>query len=268
MRNMLVLILAGAMVPTLSAQLVDTRTDVDPGGASVNGVLDANEYGAGNAYSYTGGGGGFNGAVSNGTLYMNSDLSDLYIGFDPGADLNDNVILYLDTVAGGQFDDVNMNDTGDNGRRLSSNLVPDVLDTFPVGMDYSVVIGSFGIVVFELTSGSTPNHLGFVKFDGTFTGNDPNLIREISIPLGDLGLVGGVASEVNFLAAYGSDTSFIADEAIPAQPFSGVANPGFNNNGTFQPLDWPNYNKFVTTPEPTTLGLMLVGALGLLRRRR
>lgn len=265
MNKFVALLISAVVATSVSAQLVDTRTDVDASGATVNGTLDAGEYGAGNAYSYAGGGGGFGGPLGSGVIYMNSDLSNLYIGFDPGANLNDNLVMLLDTVAGGQIDDSAMNDTGDPGRNLSSNLTRDVLDTFPVAMDYSVVIGQFGIVVFQLVPGT---NLNFVQYDGTFTGNDPNLVREIAIPLASLGLTGGVASQVNFFAGYGSDTNYMSDEAVPAQSFSGIANLGFDNNGSGLPVNWTNYDQFITVPEPTTLGLLLMGALAMLYRRR
>lgn len=257
-------VLALAALPA-GAQLVDTRVDTDAGGATVNGLLDTDEYGLGNGYSYTGGGAGFGGPLGNGTLFMNSDNANLYVGFDPGADLNDNVVILLDTRSGGFFD-ADMNDTADPGRNLSSNLTRDVNDAFPFPADYSIVIGGFGIVVFELNAGDSPSHLGFVQFDGTFTGNDPNLVREIAIPLGSLSLTGGVASDVDFFAGYGSDTNFMSDETIPVQPFTGGGNPGFDNQGN--DVNWSMFDRFTTVPEPGTLMLLVLGGGWCIMRRR
>jgi MYXO-CTERM domain-containing protein len=38
--------------------------------------------------------------------------------------------------------------------------------------------------------------------------------------------------------------------------------------GTLQVLDWNEQAYFASTPEPSCLGLVAIGALGLLRRRR
>ena len=164
--------------------LVTTHTDTDASGATVDGTISANEYGPGNSYSYTGAGGGFGGTLGGGALYFQSDASNLYVGFQPGNNLNDNVVIHLDTRAGG-FTDADMNDTADPGRNLISNLTRDVDDPYPVGIlpDYGLVIGGFGIVLFELNAGNTPGHLNFLQFDGTFTGNNPALARDRDPPV-------------------------------------------------------------------------------------
>ncbi len=102
--------------------LVTTHTNTGTSGATVDGTISANEYGPGNSYSYTGAGGG---PLGGGALYFQSDASNLYIGFQPGNSLNDNVVIHLDTRAGG-FTDAQMNDTADPGRNLLSNLTRDV----------------------------------------------------------------------------------------------------------------------------------------------
>ncbi len=264
MRVILGVILTGVMALPAPGALVDSRTDTTPGGSTVDGTISANEYGAGNAYSYAGGGGGFGGTVGGGTLYMNSDATNLYIGFQPGNNLNDNAVIWLDTRAGGFFD-ADMNDVADPGRNLLSNATRDVNDAFPLAADFGVVIGGFGIVVFELNAGNSSGHLAFLQFDGTFSGNNPALAREIAIPLASLALTGGVASPVNFWAGYGSDTNFMSNESIPAQPFNAGGNPGFDNGGN--ELAWPDYDQFVTVPEPASALLLMAGGLLTLRRR-
>src|SRR5688500_10706289 len=84
-----------------SAALVDTRIDGNADAAVADGVISANEYGLANAYQYLGGGGGFSGALGAGALYMESDPSNLYIGFQPGNTLNDIVVIHMDTRLGG-----------------------------------------------------------------------------------------------------------------------------------------------------------------------
>ena len=201
--------------------------------------------------------------MGNGLLYMNSDATNLYIGFDPGADLNDNVVIFLDSRSGG-FTDAQMNDVSDPGRNLSSNLTRDVDDIMPIGADFSVVIGDFGIVVFELNAGNSSGHLGFVDFvDTNPDTNSSTLFREVSIPLSTL----GNPSLVDFFTIYGSDDNFISNEGIPNPNIAN--NPGYDNNANGGgPVTWANYDRFVVVPEPASLTLFGLGALAICRRRR
>jgi hypothetical protein len=252
------------MIGSASAALIDTRIDSDANGATVDGVLGADEYGTGNSYSYTGGGTGFGGALGAGTLYFQSDATNLYLGFQPGANLNDYVALYFDTRTGG-FVDADMNDTGDPGRNVISNLGSFGDETFPILPDFGIVIGDFGIVTFELTAGNTANHLNFVDFSGTFTGANTNF-REYTIPLSSLGLAAG--SNLDFFAAYSSSTNFLSNESIPVSPgLNGGANPGNSATGTFE-----NFDRFVVVPEPSSAALLagpaILGAWFFIRRRR
>jgi hypothetical protein len=249
---------------TAFCTLITTHTDTDLAGAVPDGVISPNEYGPGNSYGYVGGGTGFGGTLGAGTLYFQSDLSNLYIGFKPGNSLNDNVVIHLDTRSGG-FTDAQMNDTADPGRNLLSNLTRDVDDPFAAGIlpDYGLVIGQFGIVLFELNAGNTPGHLNFVQFDGTFTGNNAALAREIAIPRANLGNPAGV---INFFASYGSDTNFMSNESIPSEVFNAGGNPGFDNGGI--PVVREFHDQFIMIPEPSSLALLTMGALLVLRRRR
>lgn len=258
----------GSIVATASAGLVDVRYDLDQANSAYaeDGTIAANEYGAGNGQSYAGAGAGFGGTLGQGRIYMDYSAADLNIGVSLGNNLNDNIVLLLDTRAGGQTD-ASMDDQADGGRRISSNLTRDVDDPFDANFlpDFSVVIGSFGIVVFELTPGNTADHLAFRIFEGNFTGNASSLAREINLPRALLGLTSPTAG-FNWLAGYGSNDPFMSDEAIPAQPWSGLGNPGFNNGDI--PLRWENYNRFEAVPEPGTMLALGAGIAALVARRR
>ena len=254
-------VLVLGLVPVAGyADLVDTRTDTDANGATVDGALGADEYGTGNAYSYTGGGSGFGGTLGNGLLYMNSDATNLYVGFQPGNDLNDNVAILLDTRAGG-FTDADMNDNADGGRRASSQQTLNADDAYSILPDFSIVIGSFGIVSFELAAGGDGS-LIFIDYNGTFTGNDKNLFREYTIPLASIG--SGSGSNIDFFAAYVSDSGFNSNESIPAyDALNSGGNPGFDGPSA----GYGNYDRFVTVPEPSALALLALGLIGIARRR-
>jgi hypothetical protein len=234
--------------------------DHTPGGAVVDGVLGPNEYGPGNTYQFLGGGTGFGGTLGNGALYMESDSSRIYFGFQPGNNLNDLVTILLDTRPGG-FTDAQMDDNGDGGRRASSNLSINADDQFGPGFlpDFSVVIGSFGIVSFELTGAPAP--LNFLDFSGMFTGNAPTF-REYSLPLSALGISPG--GEVDFFAAYIADSGYGSNESLPPGPINLFDNPGFGSVSA----GYVNFDCFETIPAPGAAGLLGLAALAGLRRRR
>lgn len=221
-----------------------------------DGALGTDEYGVGNSQVYTGGGAGFGGTLGAGSIYMENDATNLYVAFDPGNDLNDVVGIWLNTQAGG-FADSDMSDSGDGSRIVLSDLTLSVDDVFSSGTtslpDYGLTIGDFGTVLFELNAGSTANHLNFVAFDGTFTTNNPTLVREVVIPLADIGATAG--DTIEWFAAYGAGSGFASNESIPVQGFNAGNNLGTDNDGTSLPVNHDNFNSFVTlavSPAPSS----------------
>ncbi len=251
-------------VPAMGG-LVDTRYDTSLVGATVDYVISANEYGPGNAYSYLGAGTGFGGTVGNGTLYMKSDASNLYIGFNAGSALNDLVTIMLDTKTGG-YTDAQMSDQGDGGRRAVSEQSVNADDAYDAGFlpDFGVVFASWGTVMFETAPwvNGPPDNGSLIFKD--FNGNG-SLPREYAIPLSTLGV--GPGGNVDFFVAYVADSGYGSNESIPAfDPLQTFGNPGF---GTTSP-GYGNFDRFVVVPEPGSLLALvasLVGFGGVLRRK-
>jgi hypothetical protein len=262
MKKHLALVLAGsagllAVGGSVQAALVSSQFDANPAVANVvdDGIIGPGEYAA--VYA-NGGGAGFGGTLGNGAIYMDADATNLYIGFDPGGDLNDIVALELSTAPGG-FSDAAMNDQADGGRRAVSNLAGSADDSFPVLPEFGVAIANFGTVVFQLNAGNTPGHLGFISFEGDQTGNSDTLIREFEIPLAVL----GNPTAIDFFAGYVADGGFGSNESLPS---SQALNSGGNiGDGNVSP-GYANHNQFVI-PEPASLGALVLGGLALLRRR-
>jgi len=208
--------------------LADTRTDAAPGGATIDGTLGANEYGPANAYVYSGGGTGFGGTVGGGSarVYMNSSATDLFVGFQPGATVNDVVTIYFNTKAGG-FTDATMDDGSSSDRTVISELTGDPHDPFPFEADYAVTIwnASPGAFFYELKGiGNTHQFISNAAINGPFAGTS-TAFREFSLPLSTLGVSAG--GNVDFFVAYCSTSLINSNESIPAySPLNSLGNPG------------------------------------------
>jgi hypothetical protein len=250
-----------------SAGLIDTRTGTGSASVTRDGTIAANEYGPGNSYSYAGAGGGFGGTLGSSTIYMNSDASNLYIGVTLGNNINDNIVMYLNTRRSGGFtSSTQMDDAADPGRARSSDPMsdPTAVVNFPIAATHSFVIGPFGAVLFELQGNGT-QHV-FRSFDNTFTGNANNS-REFQLNLADLDnvLTPGGRGFVDWFAIYTSDSGFMSNESTPLQQaLNAGANPGFGAGVT---LNLENYNRF-QIPTPGALALLGLGGLAAARRRR
>ncbi len=245
----LVAVLALVHAECAWAALDTTRIDANPlTGATVNGTIAASEYNN-NTYSYTGGGTGFGGALGNGTLYFESDTSNLYIGANIAADIgNNNIIaIFLDTKSGGFSNDSTLTDTSDGGRGVASKLTRDVQDNFPINADYVLEFGKTFSVVFELNTGT----LNTVTHSSAGSGGNGSAGgREASIALSFLGINPG--QNVDFFAVLISESRFSSNEGIPNP---GIANnPGFDNSANGGgAVTWSNFNRFTTAaiPEPS-----------------
>jgi hypothetical protein len=262
MKMMIASMVALCAASCAMAGLIDTRTGPGGGTHTQNGVLGANEFGAGNSLSYTGGGTGFGGTLGNGTIYMDSDATNLYIGVQVGGNLNDNIVMYLNTNNGAGFtSSTQMDDNSDPGRGRSSDMMSNGTASWAINAQYSFVIGSFGAVLFELQGNG--NQHNFLQYDGTFTGNGTGF-REYSISLASINALSS-RSYIDWFSIYTSDSGFMSNESISVQGFNAGGNLGFDNGGNALIIE--NYNRY-QVPTPGSLALAGLGGLMAGRRRR
>lgn len=199
-----------------------------------------------------GSGTGFGGVVGPGSFTFEVVGSNLQITFATTGTVNDYVALFLDVRSGG-FGDADMNDNGDPGRNVISNLSRDGIETFPISPDFGYAF--FGnsnaqVVGFELNAGSTANHLNYVA--GSYLAGT----RTAIIPLAVL----GNPSQVDWFAAYSSDSGFLSNESLPGSLSGG--NPGFVGG-----VAYTAFNRY-TIPTPGAAALLGLGGLAMVRRRR
>src|SRR5207253_7675731 len=121
---------------------------------------------------------GFGGAVGTGSLDVTDTTTTMTWTLNRGAgSLNDALIVYLDTVAGGFPDTSTFSDNGDGGRTaisgFNSGNPSRTVASFPGGFaaDYAIAIENGFIGVFQLVSGGN-NSLNFL-FGQAQSGN-PN----------------------------------------------------------------------------------------------
>lgn len=249
-----------AAAGTASAQF-QTRVDTLGAGATVNDVISPGEYGPGNSYSFSANGNtGFGGPVGLSSLYMSSDASNIYIGFQRGQPTmnGNNFVLYLDTRAGG-FTDAMMNDTSDGGRTSTTNPMRDGNVVFPVLPDFAIVFGDFGTVVFELTGGS-------LNFVAPFFPNGGSTQPEVVLDRAFLGNPG----QVDFFGLFTSNDGYLSNEALPIAlayggPTDGGGNPGY---GAGETASLSLFSRFVPIPAPGAASLLGIAGLMAARRRR
>lgn len=221
------------------------------------------------ASTYNGNGGtGFGGTVGNGSLTVtDAGAGALAFTFTPSGTFNGNdLVLYLDTKAGGVNDNSTLTDTADGGRTAISGLNGSghALVTFAPGFgaDYAISLEPTFAGIFNL---STPSNFGFVGSGGlSGSGTGP---FTFSVNRSDIGLgpTAGFSFEGTFIStsAYRSNETIGTSATVPGS-VGDTPNAGFGGTQTFATA-----NTFAATPEPT--GLAAIGAtmaLGLLRRGR
>jgi hypothetical protein len=221
---------------------------------------------------------GFGGAVGNGSVTISDTATSMTVTFNRGlsGNLDNDLVLYLDTVPGGFADTSQFSDNGDGGRTAisgynSSNPSRTLL-TFASGFqaDYAISIENSFIGVFGLAAGGN-NSLNFL-FGTSQSGIDSQASYSITLTaaqMAQIGLIAGSGQSFAFVGSEDSDTAYRANETIGPSvtvPGDGSGNAGFSDGQTF--TGSLNY-QLVSTPEPSTLALLGVfGVGGLLAARR
>lgn len=234
------------------------------------------------AATYNGNGAtGFGGAVGNGNVNITDTSSSMTITFNRGlsGNMDNDLVLYVDTQPGGFADTSQFSDTADGGRTAisgfnSGNPSRNVV-TFASGFqaDYAISIENSFIGVFGLAAGGN-NSLNFL-FGTAQSGVDSDASYSITLnaaQMAQIGLIAGSGQSFLFVGSENSDSAYRANETIGnsvTTPDTGAApNGGFNGSQLFtQSLSY----QLGTTPEPSTLALLGIfgaGALFVLHRRR
>jgi hypothetical protein len=226
--------------------------------------------GPAHAANYVGNGGtGFGGAVGNGSVSITDTSSSMTVTFNRGlsGNMDNDLVLYLDTAPGGFSDTSAFGDNGDGGRTAISGFNGSnpsrTLLTFASGFqaDYAISIENSFIGVFGLAAGGNGS-LNYLFGQGQ-SGVDSDASYSITLSaaqMSQIGLTAGSGQLFAFVGSLDSDTAYRANETIGPSitaPGDASGNAGFANPQTFTgSLSY----QLVSTPEPSTLALL--GVLG------
>ncbi|MFN7022668.1 MAG: hypothetical protein ACK4WH_15290 [Phycisphaerales bacterium] len=233
-----------------------------------DGVLSPNEYQWGSQF-FQGSGSGA-GGVLGGTgarLYFSSSDQGIVLGFQPGTTQHGTLVVMVDAghrggrSAGSGAGISTLNDSADLARRALSSLrgrYP-VSGVFDDRYEFAVTFNADGGRAWSVPNDLESTFAPLGDYTGA-TGSGP-VFREALIPIGNgsWGSVGGFT----LFAAYVGENGSLYGESLPAQPFTGGANPGTGSSPDF--TNAALVAEFI--PSPAAGAVLLLG-LPIHRRRR
>ena len=229
---------------------------------------------------YTGNGNsGFGGQLGQGQLELTFDGTNINGTFTRGpTNLNDAVVLYIDSIGGGFESTSTFVDSTDGLRTALSGTADSGTTRTPVDFatafeaEYGLAFSAGFAGLWELEdAASNPTdstHTFIASANLTPTGDPAAATFDFSFAAADIGASAG--DTIDFVATLISETAFRSDEtigdALITLPPGGGANPGTTGGVTFT-----NSESFTLTavPEPTTTAaLIALGGCAIVRRRR
>jgi hypothetical protein len=200
---------------------------------------------------------GFGGPVGQGSLHLDSDTAGrLTLGFvrGTGGNLNDTLVIYLDSVAGGEASTAAFNDEADASRVTISGVSGSNRATvvFPTGFrpDYAIAYDpDFGAFLFRLAAGGSHTFVATVA--GASSVSAANAVFDLT--LSQLGVASG--ARISLLGTYLSNTAFRSDEWLGVDAPDG--NVGFSSF-TIPSANFIRFQSFVDpcSPNPCLNGGM------------
>jgi len=226
--------------------------------------------------------GAFNGAVGSGSLTLTDDGTTLFGTYTRGTQssgtptFNNNLVIYIDSVAGGFADTSGFKDTADGSRKAisgyNSTTQFSVL-TFANGFspDYGISLrsvsgDSFG-GLWQLANGGANSLLFKQNVSLSPLNNSSAATYSFSLSLANLGLTPGAGESFTLYATFVSNTGNRSAEAIAGDTIAATAPTTLKG---FVPFTQLSYSSYTTTvvPEPSTLALFSVAGLALLLRSK
>ena len=218
------------------------------------------------------GGTGFGGGLGNSALTVTDGGSTVNFELATSGFTGNDVVIYLDTIAGGFADTSTFTDNGDGGREaiagFNATNPSRTTATFASGFgaDYALSIepGNFaGLFNLTPTAGGSFNFVNSANLGGTSTD------VTFSINKADVGLPTTGTYAFSFEGTLISTTAYRSNETLGA---SVVTNPDASGNAEFSnPITFTTADTFSTAPvpEPASISLLVgAAAFGLRRKRR
>lgn len=223
--------------------------------------------------------GAFNGAVGSGSLTLTDDGTTVFGTFTRGtessttASFNNNLVIYVDSVAGGFADTSGFKDTADGSRKAISgynSASQNSVMTFASGFapDYGISLrsvsgDSFG-GLWQLANGGANSLLFKQNVSLSPLNNSSAASYTFSFSLANVGLLPG--QSFSLFATFVSNTGNRSAEAIAGDD---IANTAPTTLKGFVPFTQTAFSSYTTTvPEPSLAGLLgIAGAAALAARR-